>query len=318
MKQGTAALLLGLIIIGVASGLYLAERYRTYQEAEGQRFAIADTGAIVRIDLVEKHGDTLYRRLFLVRKGQSWRVNDTLPALEQTVHNLLKVLRSQVARAPVSASAQRNVLRFLARDRIEVTLTFRDGTQETFYVGGPTPDQRASYMIKLGYDQPYEVFMPGLEGYLTPYYVPNLSAWHEAILLEVRPVDLAKISLAYLGSPDKSWTLERSQPMAAWRLATGEPIDSLQLADYLLHYTGRLLAQDLVLPDSLQGLNPAYELIIQTFEPRQFHLVIYPHPSSPFHYYVRLLHSPYFTYYVERILLDRFLVPREYFGLRRI
>lgn len=318
MKQGIAALLLGFVIIGVAGGLYIAERYRAHQEAEAQRFAIADTNAIVRIDLVEKHSDTVYRQLFLVRKNGGWRVNDTLPALEQTVHNLLKVLKSQMARAPVAASAQRNILRFLKSDRIEVTLTFKDGSRETFYVGGPTPDQRASYMLKLGYDQPYEVFMPGLEGYLTPYYVPNLLAWHKAILFEVRSADLASVSLAYLGSPEKSWTLERRAPTDAWRLATGEAIDSLRVADYLLHYTGRLLGQELAHPDSLQGLLPTYELILQTFEPQKFHLVVYPHPSSSFHYYVRLLHSPYFTYYVERSLLDPLFVPRTHFWQKGI
>jgi hypothetical protein len=73
-----------LLLIGVAllaiGGLYWVDQYMRYREAEAKRFSARDTAAIVRIDLVEKHADTVYAQLYLVRREGRWWVNDTLEA----------------------------------------------------------------------------------------------------------------------------------------------------------------------------------------------------------------------------------------------
>ncbi len=311
-KRLGAILLIGIVVITIG-GLYWADRYRAYRETEARRFHARDTAAIVRIDLIEKHGDTLYRQLFLTRRQNAWWVNDTLEAFLDPVQRFLKVLAGQTPRAAVVPTALTNTLRFLKEHRIEVTIRYADGTKDAFYVGGPTPDQRAAYMLKVGADQPYEVFLPGLEGYLTPYYIPDLTAWQDNFVFQVSVADLHRLSLAYSDSPLQSWTLERPQPQHSWTLATGEPIDSLKLMDYLLAYQGRFTADELIPADSLLGLLPLYELKIETFSQVRYHIAIYPHRSSPMHYYLRLFHRPYFTYSIGRYRMDAYFVPRSHF-----
>lgn len=300
-------LLVLLIAIGVVvwGGQIAARR----AEAE-KRFSFPDTGAIVAISLVEKHSDTIYRRIDLRRTSSGWTIGDTLEAFIQPVQTLLKTIAGQTPRAAVPPSALQNVLSFLREHRVEVTLRFRDGREESFYVGGPTPDQMASYMIRPGSGQPYEVFLPGLEGYLTSRYYPDMGAWQANQIFYARAADLQAIQVDYHGSPAESWRLERSQPNAPWRLATGETPDSFAVAEYLMAYVGPFYADELSTPDSLQGLSPIADIQLFRWDGKKYHWTVYPHASSPLHYYVRLWHSPYFTYIIGRYILDRLLYRR--------
>jgi hypothetical protein len=129
----------------------------------------------------------------------------------------------------------------------------------------------------------------------------------------VSAADLRSLSLTYYDDPSKSWTLQHAEPEAPWQLLPDQSPDSLRLAEYLLAYTGKLTADEIAPPDSLTGLLPLYELALQTFSQKQFRVTIYPHRSSPLHYYLRLHHSPYFTYTIGRSRMDIYLVPRSHF-----
>ncbi|GIV24351.1 MAG: hypothetical protein KatS3mg026_0043 [Bacteroidia bacterium] len=302
-----------LVLVGGIVVVVWGNRWVEARQARERTFAFPDTQAIVEIHLVELHYDTIFRKLDLKRTPRGWRIGDTLEAFLQPVQTLLKTLAGQQPRAPVAETARANVLRFLKEHRIEVTLVFADGRQERFYVGGPTPDQAASYMLREGFDQPYEVFLPGHTGYLTTRYYPDLSAWQENVLFSARAADLQAIQLDWMGDPAESWRLERPRYDAPWTLATGEPVDSLAVAEYLLAYAGKFFAEDLANPDSLAGLGPLAELRLFPWKGNTFHLVVYPHSSSPLHYYVKLLHSPYFVHVISRYQMDRLLQRRSHF-----
>ncbi len=310
----TAGLLLVLLAaIGVVVwGSQLAQR-----RAEAERtFTFPDTAGIVAITLVEKHADTTFRRVDVLRRAQGWTIADTLEAFVQPVQTLLQTLVLQTVRAPVAPSAVRNVLKFLKDHRVEVTLRWKGGREETFYVGGPTPDQRASYMLRPGSNQPYEVFIPGFEGYVTSRYYPDLSVWQPNTVFAAKAADLRAVQVDFYGEPGESWRLERSLPGGPWRLATEEPLDSAKAADYLLAYTGPFYADELANPDSLSGLEPLAEVRLLLWSEKAYHFTVYPHSSSSIHYYLKLHHSPYFSYVIGRYTLDRLLYRRREFLAR--
>lgn len=307
----TAGLLLVLLgAIGVVVwGSQLAQR-----RAEAERtFTFPDTGGIVAISLVEKHADTVFRRIDLRRTGGRWTIGDTLEAFLQPVQTLLQTLTLQTVRAPVAPSAVRNVLSFLKDHRVEATLRWKDGREEVLYVGGPTPDQRASYMLRPGSDQPYEVFIPGFEGYVTSRYYPDLSTWQPNTVFTATAAELRAVQIDFYGEPGESWRLERPLPGGPWRLATEEPIDSARTADYLLAYVGPFYADELAHPDSLAGLSPFAEVRLFLWSDNAYHFTVYPHSSSSLHYYLKLHHSPYFSYVIGRYTMDRLLYRRRDF-----
>ncbi|MCS6895612.1 MAG: DUF4340 domain-containing protein [Bacteroidia bacterium] len=316
MKVSWASIAL-LVVLLVAIGVVIWGGQIAARRAEAEkRFAFPDTGAIVEIHLVEKHADTIFRRIDLRRTPKGWLIGDTLPVFEQPLQTLLRTLVAQTPRAPVPQNALKNVLSFLREHRIEVTLRFRDGREEEFYVGGPTPDQFATYMLRPGSDQPYEVFLPGLEGYLTSRYYPDLGVWQSNQMFDARVADLYAIQVDYTGEPEKSWRLERPQPNAPWRLATEEPVDSFAVAEYLMAYSGPFYADELTSADSLVGLSTIAEVQLFLWKGKKYHWSVYPHSSSALHYYVRLWHSPYFVYIISRHTLDRLLYKREQFVKR--
>lgn len=313
MKVSWASVGLLLVLLLAIGVVIWGGRIAQKRAEDEKRFAFPDTGAIVEIHLVEKHGDTVYRRIDLRRTPKGWLIGDTLEAFVQPVQTLLKTLAGQTPRAPVAQTAVRNVLNFIREHRVEVKLRFRDGREEAFYVGGPTPDQMASYMIRVGSDQPYEVFLPGLEGYVTSRYYADLSVWQPNEVFSARSGDLQAIQLDYHGDPERSWRLERSQAGAPWRLATGEPIDSFAVAEYLMAFTGPFYADELGRADSLIGLSPIAEAQLFLWNGKKYHWTVYPHSSSPLHYYLRLWHSPYFVYIISRHTMDRLLYERKQF-----
>ncbi|MEN2993150.1 MAG: DUF4340 domain-containing protein [Bacteroidia bacterium] len=304
-------LILFLLVLAVGVGVVWWGGWLAARRAEAERrFQFPDTANIVEIHLVEKHEDTAFFALRLVRRGGSWWIGDTLEAFMQPVTSLLQTLAQQMPRAPVASPAVRNVLEFLRSRRVEVTLYFRDGQKEVFYVGGPTPDQLATYMLRPGSSQPYEVFLPGLEGYLTPRYRPDLSAWQPNKIFAALAVELRAIQLDYFGKPQESWRLERLAPNGPWQLASGEALDSARLSDYLLAYSGPFYADDLVSPDSLADLPTFADMRLELWSGKVYHWSLYLHPNSPLHYYVRLWHSPYFCYVIGRYTMDRLLYRR--------
>lgn len=301
-----------LVVLLSAIGVVIWGSQIAQRRAEAERtFTFPDTGGIVAISLIEKHADTVFRRIDLRRTAGTWTIADTLEAFMQPVQTLLRTLTLQTVRAAVAPPAVRNVLGFLKDHRVEVTLQWKDGREERFLVGGPTPDQRASYMLRPGSDQPYEVFIPGFEGYVTSRYYPDLSTWQPNIVFTAKAAELRAVQVDFYGEPEESWRLERPLPGSPWRLATEEPLDSARVADYLLAYTGPFHADELANPDSLAGLAPFAEVRLFLWSDKAYHFTVYPHSSSPIHYYLKLHHSPYFSYVIGRYTLDRLLYRRR-------
>lgn len=301
-----------LLVLAGAIGLVIWGSQAAERRAEAKRrFTFPDTADLVAISLIEKHADTLFRRVDLRRSAQSWTIADTLEAFVQPVQTLLQTLVLQTVRAPVAPTALRNVLKFIKDHRVEVTLRWKGGREETFYVGGPTPDQRASYMLRPGSDQPYEVFLPGFEGYVTSRYYPDLSVWQPNIVFTAKAAELRAVQVDFYGEPGESWRLERSLPGTPWRLATEEPLDSAKVADYFLAYTGPFYADELAHPDSLAQATPLAEVRLSLWSNTNYHFTVYAHPWSPLHYYLKLHHPPYFFYIIGRYTLDRLLYRRE-------
>ncbi|MCS6789470.1 MAG: DUF4340 domain-containing protein [Bacteroidia bacterium] len=319
MTKGTPWATIGLVVVLLAAITAVIWGSRiANQRAEAERnFAFPDTANIVEIHLVEKHADTILRRIDLYRRPKGWIIADTLEVFDQPLQTLLYTLAKQKARAAVPSTALRNVLKFLQEHRIEVTLVFRDGRHEVFFVGGPTPDEKASYMIKPGQTQPYEVYLPGLEGYITTRYYADIGVWQPNKIFEARMADIRSIQIDYAGEPGESWHLERPQPESAWQLSSGEPLDSLRVAEYLSGFTGPFYADDWVHPDSLIGAAPLAEVALKLYSGKNYRWTVYKHTTSPIHYYIRLWHSPYFTYTISSYRLDGFLYRRRQFIRQR-
>lgn len=288
--------------------LYGLGRYYTHRQTAGMDFAIRDTGAIRQIILAEYREGKLYQKTYLTRKKNGWWVNDSLPAMQAQIEILLKTLYFQTGRGIVHPKAQKNVLAHLNRYRIEVTVEMQKGKSYRFWVGGAAPDAKANYILRVGSNEPYELFWPGFEGYLTTRYYADPHIWQENILFNARAEDLVEVEV-WRADENQTWRAWRLAGSHTWQMEPGGTVDSLRWAGYLLAFTGKFMAEDFIAADSLVGKKLYARLRLLTRQNQTYEVEIYDWPVMPTQYLGRLRHSPYETVTIDRYAIERIIIP---------
>ncbi len=169
-------------------------------------FAIADTETIGRIFLADRSNQTI---LLVREEDGSWRLNDSLPARDAEVNELLRTLRLLAVRQPVPRSSQNTVVTAMATDNTKVEVYDRNGDLlRAFYVGGPASDKRGNYMRLEGSNRLYVVHIPGFEGMLQTRFSTDIVAWQDKAVFRYEPYTIKSIQIEYTGYPEASFLLE--------------------------------------------------------------------------------------------------------------
>lgn len=168
-------------------------------------FNVEDTGAIRQISLLDREGN----RIRLEKKQRKWYVNGETPARRDAVDNLLKTIHDQRVSSLIPSAAKDNVVKDLSSQSIRVDLKGgNDRRLLTFYVGGVTPDERGTFMIREDSEWPVIVGVPGFEGALRSRYVMPELDWYSRKLLPGTG-DFKEISVDYPGQQEHSMKILR-------------------------------------------------------------------------------------------------------------
>ena len=102
----------------------------------------------------------------------------------------------------------------LATEGIKVEIYDRqDELIKTYYVGGAPPDERGTYMMLEGFEQPYVAHIPGWDGNLRFRYNLVGDEWRSRILFPGELEEIESVSIAYPRQRSKS-SVEFSEPAA--------------------------------------------------------------------------------------------------------
>ncbi len=166
---------------------------------------IPDTSQISRINILDRNGE----RTTLARDGKRWLVNE-MEARQDAVDNLLATLHNQRVSALVPKAALNNVVKDLGSNGIRFDVKGKkDESIMSFYVGGVTPDERGTFMLREGSEWPVIVNIPGFEGGLRSRYIMSIRDWRSRQI--IRPVkSISKLILDYPTRQEHSLVLERS------------------------------------------------------------------------------------------------------------
>jgi small nuclear ribonucleoprotein (snRNP)-like protein len=124
-------------------------------------FAVKDTQNIYRIFLADRQGE----QVLLERKAQGWIVNGRYEAFDHTVNMVLSTLAELSVKYIPPRESVKNLVTDIASNGIKVELYDKAGDRmKTFYVGGNVHDDRGTAFIMEGYEQPYVMHLPSLEG----------------------------------------------------------------------------------------------------------------------------------------------------------
>lgn len=208
-SQRTGILAALFLLIGGAA--YFFWQQSKHQDA-GSRlspdmaFAVPDANAIYRIFIADRRG----RTADLKRNGDHWLYNGRYKARSSAVEILLQtVCCLNVLYVPPKA-AEQNAVKSLAADGIKVELYDRQNRLlKCYYVGGVTADERGTFMIMDGAEQPYVMYLPGFIGQLRVRYLLGDENWRDRMIFTEKPDRIQSISVEYPQHRSASFRIDK-------------------------------------------------------------------------------------------------------------
>ncbi len=182
------------------------EDERTTLAGWDRDFKVEDTERIHKIFLADRQGE----RVTLERRDGSWLYNGRWKARPNAIENLLDaVSRLEMQFKPPQAMVD-PMVRDLAANGIKVELYDRqDELIKAYYVGGATADERGTYVIREGAEQPYVAHIPGWSGNLRFRYNLKGDDWRDKSIFDCDPDEIREVTVEYPKQKNKSFRVEK-------------------------------------------------------------------------------------------------------------
>ncbi|NRB49232.1 MAG: DUF4340 domain-containing protein [Saprospiraceae bacterium] len=295
MKNKRSLILLGLLLVlggfTVYSLMQNTDRGSTLS-LEERNFAVEDTAAIHKIFMADRFN----HQTTLERKGKGWLHNGQHPVNLNAMDNLMDAIkRVKIQFKPPNASIK-NLIKSLATEGIKVEIYDRqDQLLKAYYVGGSTPDERGTYMMIEGAEQPYVASIPGFTGNIRFRYNLLGDDWRDKAVFNV-PVDqIQSVSINYPLQRSESFTVSKAgqgyevKPYYALTKPTSALPNQSRVETFLYHFE-RILAESFInehpKKDSILQQVPFCEIQLATTTGDSIAVALHPRyfmtaPSGP-------------------------------------
>ncbi len=260
-------LLIALLLIAV-TGIVFKFKNNTGTLKDTAEFAVEDTASIDKIFMVDKSEG----KVVLTRKGNGWVLNDKYPARQDMIDILLTTIKKLTVKAPVPKNTIPNLLKGMATTARKVEIYSGSQNIKTYYVAGPDMNHAGTYMLLDKATTPYLTHIEGFQGYLTPRYSTDETAWRDKLLFAINKKDITAITVQYAKqSKTPSYTFKNTngkyslinttvnQPINYDTLALNMWLNSFKIAAVENFDAGCSKSKT----DSILNTLPIYELSIQ-------------------------------------------------------
>jgi len=204
----TVILLLLFLGLGGLSGWYLLTREDEQRTLTGwdREFAVENTADIHKIFIVDRKGN----RTTLERRTDYWLYNDKWKARPNAIENLLDAVgRLEMKYKPSQAMVEHMIVD-LATNGIKVELyDAQESLLKAYYIGGSTVDERGTFIIRKGAEQPYVGHLPGWSGNLRYRFNLNGEDWRDRTVFSYQPEQIELVTIEYPKQKSKSFRLRR-------------------------------------------------------------------------------------------------------------
>lgn len=200
-------LLIIFISLGTAAGFlfYHQQSDNTLSTLVADRaFAPQQIEEVNRVFIADRQGNTSD----LVRHANQWTINGKYRVRENAMDNLLDAIeRIKVKYKPADAAVP-TMVKNLASEGIKVELYDNNNRLlKAYYIGGSTQDERGTYAIMAGAEQPYVTHLPGWDGNLRFRFNLTGDDWRDKALFRFKPTTITKVSIEYPRQKSKSFRL---------------------------------------------------------------------------------------------------------------
>lgn len=174
-----------------------------------RNFAVKDADQIHKIFLANRR----YKETTtLTRKGDHWVLKDGHKVRPNAMENLLEAISNIEMKYKPAKAAIPGMIKDLSTNSIKVELYNQANEKiKVYYVGGGTIDERGTYMILDGVEQPYVVSLPSWEGNLRHRYSLRGNEWWDRTVIKKEVEDVKEISVEYPKQKNKSFRLVRDK-----------------------------------------------------------------------------------------------------------
>lgn len=245
--------LIAVLLLGVGAYFAMQEKEVTSTiNGSDAAFSVEDTSQITRFFISKKTGKNFH---FVKQADGEWIVNDSWRAEKGLVNMILGTIYEMRVKTPVPKGYRNGVIRTLAGAGIKVELYNKEGIIKTFYVGDGTADQKGTYMIMQGSEQPYIVHIPRFDGYLTTRFQVEELAFKDKVIFEFTPQQIKSIVVEYPTGVRDGFVITRET-------VNEEGIDAVKVNQYISEFQKihaeqfAVIKDEEMLTDSLSGVKP--------------------------------------------------------------
>ena len=251
MKNKRSLILLGLLVILGGFTVYSLTQNSgrgSTLSLEERNFAVEDTAAIYKIFMADRFN----HQTTLQRQGEGWIHNGKHTVNLNAMDNLMDAIkRVKMQFKPPNASIK-NLIKSLATEGIKVEIYDRqDQLIKAYYVGGSTPDERGTYMMIDGAEQPYVASIPGFTGNIRFRYNLLGDDWRDKAVFKV-PIDqIQSVSINYPLQRGESFKLSKEgtayqvKPFYALTQPTTAQPNQSKIETFLYNFE-RILAESFI------------------------------------------------------------------------
>jgi Domain of unknown function (DUF4340) len=211
MKNTLILLLVLLLLGGVAYMSAKKEKaeLKTSVAADDRKFAIKDIDNIGKIFWADRKGKS--NTLTRTKGSKDWVLNGKYKARLFAVETMLSTFKNvEMAFIPPQNSIP-NIVETLGAHGIKVEVyDFDNNKMKSFYVGGTTNDEEATYLIMEGAEQPYAMKVPTMVGGLRSRFTLDLEEWRDKDIIDIPIKDITYVSVEYPMQKNKSFILEKT------------------------------------------------------------------------------------------------------------
>lgn len=261
MNKSNRILLIALLVLaGAAALIYFSGKDKlSTLKSWDREFAVEEVNDIQKIFLADRKGN----RTTLERAGDGWLYNGKYPANPNVMKNLLEAVTRVELQFIPPASATQPMVEDLASDGIKVEVYGKnDKLLKAYYVGGTTPDERGTFMIMEGSEQPYVTQIPNMVGGLRVRYAVKGDQWRDKTVFRMSPEEISYVSIEYPKLKNRSFILEKKgdayevKPFYSTTPVVDRPYKKGSAESYLTGFQG-------IIAEAFENDNPLRDTIVQ-------------------------------------------------------
>ena len=201
-----------LLVLGGALGYFLYTNAPSTLEKRECDFAVKDLRPVSKVLLTDEKG----RKIELKKSDKDvWMVNGAYEANDEALNLLFSAMQRMTVRGSVPLNGVENVLRELLKKHARIEIyTSGDKPEKVYYVGGPTLDDKGTYMImeiegKMA-NRPYITYIQGLDAYLTSRYNADSLYWKTRWVYRNTSANIKSVAVEYKDEPANSFYINKN------------------------------------------------------------------------------------------------------------